>query len=347
MRAVGTTAVAALALGVGLGVGQVIGGARDLVQAVEPAQPAAAGVTPASQDEDAVIRVARQVSPAVVGIMHRGGTGSGVIIRPEGIILTNHHVVGNATQVQVELIDGRTLTGQVMGRDPRIDIAVVRVQAQNLPVAALGDSDLVQPGQSAIAIGNPLGFERTVTRGVVSGVGRALGAPPGSPFALIDLIQTDAAINPGNSGGPLLDSQGRVIGINTAVIRPQLATGLGFAVPINDANNAVQQLLETGRIVRAYMGVSYEAITPQAAAYFRLPVQEGLILSVIDPQSPAGRAGLQRGDILVEVDGTAITGDADFQRILRAKQPGDAMAVSFIRGNQRMQVRMQLAGMAT
>jgi S1-C subfamily serine protease len=339
MRSVGTTAVAALALGVGLGAGQIIGGASGIVQAVETR--AERPVVAASADEDAVIRVAQQVSPAVVGIMHRGGSGSGVIVRADGIIITNAHVVQNARQVQVELADGRSLAGEVLGRDPRIDIAVVRIGATNLPAATLGDSDVVQVGQSAIAIGNPYGFERTVTRGVVSAVDRTL---QGS--ALINLIQTDAAINPGNSGGPLLDSQGRVIGINTAVWNPAIATGLGFAVPINDANNAVQQLLTTGRIVRAYMGVSYLPITPALAAQFRLPTQQGLILRLVERGSPADRAGLLPGDIIVQADGVAITQDADFQRILRAKQPGEQLALGFVRNGRTMQATLTLIGAA-
>jgi serine protease Do len=342
MRSAATTGIAALALGIGLGAGQVIGGARDFLQASPtPVVNQSTAALSAAQEEDAVIRVAAQVSPAVVGISHRGGTGSGVIVRADGVIITNAHVVQNARQVQVGLADGRTMVGEVLGRDPRIDIAIVRVGAQDLPTATLGDSDMIQVGQSAIAIGNPLGFERTVTRGVISAVDRSL---QGSQ--LLNLIQTDAAINPGNSGGPLLDSQGRVIGINTAVIRPQFATGLGFAVPINDANDAVQQVLATGRIVRAYMGVGYEPITAQLRAYFRLPVERGLIIGQVDPGSPAARAGLARGDIIVEVDGTSIDQDADFQRIIRAKQPGDSMTVRFMRGDRVLDATLRLAAAA-
>jgi S1-C subfamily serine protease len=174
------------------------------------------------------------------------------------------------------------------------------------------------------------------------GLGRRVSEATAEQLA--GMIQTDAAINPGNSGGPLIDTQGRVIGINTAAIRPQVGIGLGFAVPINDANDIVQQLLTTGRIVRAYMGVTYEPITNQLRAVYRLPAQQGLIVMRVDPQSPAGRAGLTVGDIIVQVDGVDITQDADFQRVFRAKVPGDPLTVQYLRNGGSHSVTLQLAG---
>jgi S1-C subfamily serine protease len=328
-----------LALGIGIGAGQVIGGAAELTRAAEtPAAQPADDAPLTLRDEEAVIRAVEQVTPAVVSVTQPRGTGTGVIISTDGLILTNAHVVGNATRVEIRLADGQTAIGEVLGRHVQLDIAVVRVPLTGLPAARLGDSDRLRVGQMAIAIGNPLGLERTVTTGVVSAVDRS---PRGVP--LFGVLQTDAAINPGNSGGPLLDSQGRVIGINTAIIRPQIATGLGFAVPINDANDVVQQLLTTGRIVRAYMGVQYDEITPQLAAMYRLPVQQGLILATVEVGSPAHRAGLRPADILVSVNGTRVVEAGDFMRHLRARRPGETLRVTVLRQGREQTFDVQLA----
>jgi S1-C subfamily serine protease len=288
-------------------------------------------------DEQAVIRVARQVSPTVVGISSGSSSGSGVIVRSEGIIVTNAHVVGNARQVEVSLASGERVAGQVLGRDRAIDIAVVRIPGrQNIAVAQVGDSDRLTVGQSAIAIGNPFGLERTVTSGVVSAVNRS---PRG--IELGGLVQTDAAINPGNSGGPLVDSRGNVIGINTVIYGG--ATGLGFAIPINMATDIVQQLLTEGVIRRAYFGISYENVEPEVAAYYRLPVQQGVIVVRLDPRSPAARAGIRNGDIITRIDEEQIERGGDFQRVLRTRRPGQTVSVTVVRLNgstSRVNVRL-------
>jgi serine protease Do len=305
------------------------------------ARTASAAGASADGNEQITIQVARRAIPAVVSVSVRGGSGSGVIIRADGVILTNNHVIGNAQTVQIGLADGRRLQGQVLGRDPAIDIAVVRVQAENLPVAPLGDSDLLEPGQTAIAIGNPLGLERTVTTGVVSAINREL---PGA--GLDGLIQTDAAINPGNSGGPLLDSRGRVIGINTAVLRGGVgggAQGLGFAVPINLANNSAQQILTTGRVQRAWLGVSLGDITPEVATQFRLPVRQGAIVLAMGAGSPAAQAGLQLQDIIIAVNDTPVTRAADLVRVLRAAQPGSTITMRVVRPSGTVTVTARLA----
>ena len=328
---------AALMVGVGIGVGQGLVSRR----APEPGLAYAQGaVGPAQQgaltaEEQSVIRVARQASPTVVSVSRRGGSGSGVIIRRDGIILTNAHVVGDAGLVEILLADGRRLQGRVAGRDPTVDIAVVRVEAQDLPAAPTGDSDRLEVGQSAIAIGNPLGLERTVTSGVISAVNRS---PRG--FELGGLIQTDAAINPGNSGGPLLDSRGNVIGINTAVL--QGTSGLGFAVPINLAASVAQQVLTSGSVRRAYVGIYPRDIDPELAAQFGLPVREGIIVVEVEPGSPAARAGVARGDIITRIDDQAVAGGADLRRILRARQPGATVSLSVLRpaGRQTISVRL-------
>jgi S1-C subfamily serine protease len=328
---------AAAALGVGIGVGQ------GLVSRDRPAEVAAVSPSVAQQDaiargaaEQTVIEVARRVTPAVVGIAVPGaGSGSGVIVQRDGVILTNAHVVGPARQVEVSLASGERLVGQVLGRDPNNDVAVVRVSGRNLAAATVGDSDRLQVGQAAIAIGNPLGLERSVTTGVVSAVNRS---PRG--IELGGLIQTDAAINPGNSGGPLLDSQGRVIGINTAIY--QGANGLGFAVPINLANDVARQLLTTGVIRRAYLGVNYEDIEPEVAEYYRLPVRNGIYVTAVGRGSPAHQAGLRPGDIITHVGEADIDRGGDLRSALTARKPGETVSVTVVRpdGTTRLNVRL-------
>jgi S1-C subfamily serine protease len=293
-----------------------------------PAQP--------TGEEEMVIRVARSATPAVVSVVRGGGSGSGVIVRSDGIIITNAHVVGSARTVEVRTADGRTFTGTVLGRDPLVDTAVVRVSATNLPAAPLGDSDRLQPGQIAVAIGNPLGLEGTVTRGVVSATNRD---PRGIGIAA-GLIQTDAAINPGNSGGPLLDSSGRVIGINTAILAG--TTGLGFAIPINVAIDVMEQILTTGRVRRAYLGVDVRTITPEIARYFSLPVEEGAVVLAVGRNSPAARAGIRVEDFIVGIDGDEVEDSSDLLRLLRARRPGESVRVEIVRGTQRRTVPVTL-----
>ena len=338
-----TTAIVALALAVGITIGFAID--RYEPEVVRPllavqtttggsSSTAAAGQTP---EEATTIRVASEITPTVVSVSQPRGSGSGVIISRDGVVITNAHVVGASRVVEVGLADGRILRGQVIGRDQTIDVAVVRVEAQNLPAAPLGDSDRLQVGQSAIAVGNPLGLERTVTSGVISAVNRN---PRG--FALDGLIQTDAAISPGNSGGPLVDSRGRVIGINTAVIAGAGASGLGFAVPINLANDVVQQLLTTGRITRAFVGINYADIGPELARQFELPVREGIIVGRVEPGSPAARAGLRAQDIIVRGNDTPIRSGGDLRQLLRELSPGDQLRLEVLRPSGRTTVTVRL-----
>jgi serine protease Do len=335
MRHTVTALACAALVGLGIGAGQGLTGGSAAPLFADPTL-----IMPTAP-EQAVIEVTRRVSPAVVSIYSRGGSGSGVIIRPDGVILTNAHVVGRMQQVNVSLATGEEFTGRVLGRDEMLDIAVVQIQSPTpLPAAALGDSDMLQQGQVAIAIGNPAGLDRTVTTGVVSALDRTLGRT-----GLEELIQTDAAINPGNSGGPLLDSQGRVIGINTVVLQGgrqggPLLVGLGFAVPINTARDVAEQLLTTGRIVRTYMGVAWADVTREMAQQFRLPVQEGVMLTAVGAQEPAGRAGLRVQDIIIEVDGTPIRHGGDMRRILRAARPGQSVEVVVQRPAGRVTTRL-------
>jgi serine protease Do len=331
-----TTFTLALGLAVGAGFGLTAGTVtRDAIKPAWAQQYTTVAQVPAQlgAEEANVVRIARQVSPAVVSVSQQeGGSGSGVIVRPDGVILTNAHVVGMSRMVRVGLADGRRVEGRVVGRDPTLDVAVVRIDAPNAPVAPIGDSDRLEVGQTAIAIGNPLGLERTVTTGVISAVNRSpRGVAVDGPIQLDGLIQTDAAISPGNSGGPLLDSQGRVIGINTAVLRARGAQGLGFAVPINLAQNVAEQILATGRVVRSFLGVEYRDVEPEMAEQFRLPVREGIVVVSVSPNTPAERAGLEGGDIITRVDDTPIKQGGDLRRLLRDRSPGDTVRITVAR----------------
>ncbi len=329
----------ALALGTGVGIGQgLVQNAHSwpLALPLAWAQDARFIDAPSmSSEEQNIIRVARQVSPAVVTVSRNGGMGSGVLIRSDGVLLTNAHVVGGAQQVRVELADGRRLVGRVLGRDASADVAVVKIAGGSFPRAPLGDSDQLQAGQASIAIGNPLGLDRSVTTGVVSAINR-------SGFEMDGLIQTDAAINPGNSGGPLLDSRGRVIGINTAVLRGNGASGLGFAIPINLASSIAQQLLETGRVQRVQLGISYSDVEPETAQQFDMPVRQGVVVQDVQAGSPAAQAGVRAQDIITRADETPVNRGSDLRRVLRARRPGDVLSLGLRRGGRTAQVTVRL-----
>lgn len=271
------------------------------------------------------------------------GVGSGFILDSEGLILTNAHVVDGADRVTVTLKDGRTLTGQVLGEDQVTDVAVVKVDANNLPTIKLGNSDQLQPGEWAIAIGNPLGLDNTVTAGIISATGRS-SAQVGVPDQRASFIQTDAAINPGNSGGPLLNQQGDVIGINTA-IRAN-AQGLGFAIPINTAKRIADQLIATGRVDHAYLGVQMVTLTPELKENLNsdpnspFPVQEerGVLVVRVVPNSPAAKAGVRAGDVLVKVGQQAVTESEQVQQIVENAGIGDNLPVELRRNGQAVTV---------
>ena len=283
--------------------------------------------TPLTSEEQNVIRVAREVTPAVVSIVVPNfGSGSGAIIRRDGMILTNAHVVGSARTVEVGLADGRKVAGTVLGRDRGLDVAVVRIPVNDAPVAPLGNSDQLQVGQIAIAVGNPLGLERTVTTGVISALNR-----PGRTLGGETFIQTDAAISPGNSGGPLVDSRGAVVGINTAELLGQGVQGLGFAIPINLAMEMANQVLATGRYVRPYLGILYGDVDENLAAQFRLPVKEGVIVTEVSRGSPAAAGGVRPQDIIIRIDDTPVEMGGDLRRVLRGMKPGDEVRLTVVR----------------
>jgi S1-C subfamily serine protease len=285
----------------------------------------------------AVIDVVDRVGPAVVRLdvkskqsRRQGGTGSGVILSPDGFILTNSHVVGGAAAINVATVDGRSLSARLVGEDPDTDLALVRVDAPvTLPAAQLGNSKLLKRGELVIAIGNPLGFESTVTTGVVSALGRSLRAQSGR--LIDDVIQTDAALNPGNSGGPLVSSRGEVIGINTAVIMG--AQGICFAVAANTANFVLGELVRHGRVRRGYVGLAAQQIAiPRRLRHAAGLEQESAILVVsIEPGSPAERAGLKMRDIVTALDGTKVTGADDFVRLLAGDTIGRTVELELFR----------------
>jgi S1-C subfamily serine protease len=292
----------------------------------------------------AVIDVVDRVGPAVVRLDvktggRHGGTGSGVIVAPDGLVLTNSHVVGGTARVNVATVDGRSLTAQVVGDDPDTDLALVRIDAPvTLPAAPLGDSKLLKRGQLVIAIGNPLGFESTVTTGVVSALGRSLRARSGR--LIDDVIQTDAALNPGNSGGPLVSSHGEVVGINTAVIMG--AQGICFAVAANTASFVLGELVRHGRVRRAYIGIAAQQFTlsrrRQLAA--GLAQETAVIVATVEAASPAERAGIAAGDIILALDGTAVTGADDLIRILVGEKIGRSVEVVTLRNGEHRVVSL-------
>jgi serine protease Do len=255
------------------------------------------------------------------------GRGSGFIINPNGYILTNNHVVDEATEVQVKLNDGRELTAKVMGRDPKTDIALLKIDATGLPVIPLGDSSAMQVGEPVLAIGNPFGLEETVTTGIVSATGRVIG---GGPYD--DFIQTDASINPGNSGGPLVNAKGEAIGLNSAIFtRSGGSVGIGFAVPINMAKFVAPQLAEHGSVTRGWLGVTIQPLTADLAKTFGVSRYDGALVSSVFDGSPAAKVGVKSGDIVVEYDGKKITRTTDLSRLVAATPVGKSVTLRVVR----------------
>lgn len=335
-------------------------------------QPISAPTKP-SDDLNYVAQVVQQVGPAVVRINStrtvrspysqnpiferffgeqlperervQRGTGSGFITTPDGQVFTNAHVVAGADRVTVILKDGRRLEGKVLGADRVTDVAVIKIDAAKLPTVQMGDSDNLLPGQWAIAIGNPLGLNNTVTQGIISATQRS-SADVGVPAERVDFIQTDAAINPGNSGGPLLNADGQVIGMNTAII--QGAQGLGFAIPIKTVQRAAEQLVSKGRVDHPYIGIQMAELSPelrqeinQSNSGIQVNRDSGVVVLDIAPNSPAARAGLRPGDIIASINGTNIQTPDQVQQQVEAVPLGNTLQMTVERGgrNQTIAIR--------
>lgn len=291
----------------------------------------------------AVVQSAEKVSPSVVFIeatklvaqgREAHGSGSGFVFTPDGFILTNSHVVHGANRLTVAMSDGRRFEAALVGEDPASDVAVIRISAGKLPATQLADSEKIRVGQLAIAIGNPFGFQYSVTAGVVSALGRSLRSESGR---LIDnVIQTDAALNPGNSGGPLVNSSGEVIGVNTAVILP--AQGLCFAVGINTAKFVAGRLIKDGKIRRAYLGVGGQNVTiPRLIVRAQqLKSETGVLVISVEKQSPAERAGLVQGDVIVTLDGTPVRSVDDLHKLLTEARIGSRCEIALLRQSQKI-----------
>ena len=327
-----------------------------------------AGLT---EEEATNVRIYRQAAPAVANIVTRtveydfffnpvpvAGAGSGFLIDPRGYILTNFHVVQDAQTIEVTLGDQSRYPAKFIGTDQRNDIALVKIdpRGRKLITLPLGDSSTLQVGQRVLAIGNPFGFQSTLTTGVVSALGRTVQT---SQTTFIDeAIQTDAAINQGNSGGPLLNTHGEVIGINTAIYTPSGTTaGIGFAIPINTAKLIAQDLISTGRVLRAFLGVDVRPLWPGLAGALELPVEEGLLIERVTSGGPADRAGLRGGnravvagmrriliggDVLVAIDGQKTASQLDLNLFMSRKRPGDVVTLTIYRGQRKMDLRVTL-----
>ncbi|NJK40745.1 MAG: trypsin-like serine protease [Acaryochloridaceae cyanobacterium SU_2_1] len=316
-------------------------------------------------DPNLIVNVVSQVGPAVVRInakrsaqpwfgpwggsdsSGREGTGSGFIFDAQGLILTNAHVVANADQVTVVLKDGQLFPGKVKGVDPITDLAVIQIEAENLPTVKLGDSDGLQPGDWAIAIGNPLGLDNTVTMGIVSATDRS-SSQLGISDRRVHYIQTDAAINPGNSGGPLLNDKGEVIGVNTAIIDG--AQGIGFAIPMKMAQRISQQLVTKGEVAHAYLGIRMAVLTPQILALLKqeqpdleIPSDKGVLIVKVQPDSPAAQANLEAGSVIVRMGNIPIHTSEELQKVLDSVEPEDQLTLEILEPNsQKRQLQLKV-----
>jgi serine protease Do len=274
------------------------------------------------------------------------GAGSGVLFREDGYILTNNHVVQDAERVLVVLHDLRHFEAEVIGRDPSTEVAVVRIRGSGFPVAQLGDSDAIRLGDWVLALGSPLGLQFSVTAGIVSGTGRALGILGGQAegaAALEHFIQTDAALSPGNSGGPLLNTAGEVVGINTAVAAPAgVPAGYGFAIPTDIARRVALQLIETGEVRRPYLGVLLAPVSPMFARAHGLPTVAGAVVMQVEPGSPAAGAGVRQGDVIMAIDGDPVRTVSELQARLVRLEPGGSAVLRVIRDGREVDVRTEL-----
>jgi Do/DeqQ family serine protease len=267
--------------------------------------------------------------------------GSGVIVQADGHIITNHHVVEGADQIKVELSDSRIFPAKLVGSDAPSDLAVLKIEATKMPVLPLGDSDRVRVGDVCLAVGNPLGIGETVTSGIISAKGRATGPTEGS---FEDFLQTDAAINQGNSGGALVNTRGELIGINSQILTPSGGNiGIGFAIPSNMARNVMDQLIHGGEVHRGMLGVGIQAITPELATSMHLKDTHGVLVNSVEPNGPAAQAGIRAGDVIVSLNGAAVTDPNSLRNRIAGAAPGSDMSVGLLRDGRQQDVKVRLA----
>lgn len=264
------------------------------------------------------------------------GLGSGVVVSADGYILTNHHVIDGAEEISIELTDRRRFDATVIGSDPPSDLAVLKIEAAGLPALPLGNSDAVRVGDIVLAVGNPLGVGQTVTLGIISAKGRATGLSDGS---FEDFLQTDAPINQGNSGGALVNTRGELVGINSQILSPSGGNiGIGFAIPAEMARNVMNQLIEHGRVTRGLLGVTVQPVTPELAESLELPAIRGALVNNVQADGPADRAGLERGDVIVAVDGQAVENGNDLRNTIAETRPGDEVRLTVVRDGREREI---------
>jgi serine protease Do len=296
--------------------------------------------------QEAVVEVANKVLPSVVHIevsyLAVGkGIGSGFIYSPDGYVITNHHVIDNASAIVVYLADGTSREARVVGWDSETDVAVLKVDAQGLPPAELGTSSDLVVGELAVAVGSPEGLEQSVTSGIISALHR--NVPRNDGTYLLDVIQTDAAINPGNSGGPLCNSAGQVVGINTAIVSSTGENiGIGFAIAIDNAKPVIEQLIKTGRVSHPWIGIMGSTLEPDVAERFGLPTQKGVVVKRVVAGTPADKAGLESGDIIVSLDGEAVESMDQLVLLIRRRKVGDKITLEFYRGKEKSRAELTL-----
>ncbi len=313
-----------------------------------------AGYTPSGDPWQVIVDAAEEVSPAVIGIVNsrslydmfgreyvRDTSGSGVIITSDGYIVTNNHVVaGDSRKLTVFLADGRTMDAKIVGTDPATDLAVVKIDGDNLPTAVFGDSDSLKPGQLAIAIGNPLGmeFNRSVTVGVISGLDRVLSIGDG----YMRLIQTDAVINPGNSGGPLINAYAQVIGLNSAKLDVPAVEGMGFAIPSNQVERIVNEIIETGKVRRAFAGVSLMDRTEARIYVPEVKIDQGILVYDVVSGGPAARAGIRKYDVIIGFDGHGVKDLGMFLALISEQSPGNTVKIKVLRDGEQLEFEVTL-----
>ena len=323
-------------------VSQVVDRVGDSVVRIDASRKVATNV-PAMYNDPFFRQFFGSQMPNIPNEQIQRGMGSGFVVSSDGLILTNAHVVEGSDRVKVTLKNGETYEGKVMGTDSLTDVAVIKIEAEELPAVTFADSDSLQPGEWAIAIGNPLGLDNTVTTGIVSATGRT-SAQVGVADKRVSFVQTDAAINPGNSGGPLLNARGEVIGINTAII--QNAQGLGFAIPVNAARDIAEELIAKGKVDHPFLGIQMAEITPELKQELKsqknldVNAAEGILIIDVVPNSPAAQAGLKSGDVIQEIEGNKITKADEVQQAVAKTEVGEKLALGLLRNQKQLDLEV-------